>query len=489
MKKYKTILLISTLAIGNFLAIPLLSSSCSNYLDFRKKILNEISNIEDDKYKIDSNNKKTLVKKSIINQINFQPSTDLLKNEILKIRSNSVGSLDKKVQQDAFKELNEAIKLAKKYKEFYEHTLLNAEAIEKELNTAITDLDFDNIKKNLTKEKIIKNFLSTFRKINNLFKKEISKKNFDTELFNKANKMLFDARKYVSYLQAYVEKIVNVSKLYSRYNYYSTIFKIENISFPDYLKAFKNFKEYLLNKNINSFDVSKFEEIVNPFIKEDNIVTNEINKWVKYNFELRKIFSHIKLALEGMLINKVFNSIYKDGLSLDDNTLENIKKTYKEMKNKWNKLNYKKFEFIPSLETDKIKEFINDIFNLFNNEFMRLWTKVINENKTISQEKFTKIKQLYEQGHKIASIKQNKSNLNFMFNQLEIFKFSSYFTEFYLRSKLIFKFVYGDNYLEGITLDKIDKNEVKFNFKLLNNLLNNKNITSNQLYTLSMKKI
>ena len=73
MKKHKTILLISTLAIGNFSAIPLLSSSCSNYLDFRKKILNEISNIEDDKYKIDSNNKKTLVKKSIINQINFQP--------------------------------------------------------------------------------------------------------------------------------------------------------------------------------------------------------------------------------------------------------------------------------------------------------------------------------------------------------------------------------------------------------------------------------
>lgn len=278
MKKHKTILLISTLAIGNFLAISLLSSSCSNYLDFRKKILNEISNIEDDKYKIDSNNKKTLVKKSIINQINFQPSTDLLKTEILKIRLNSVGSLDKKVQQDAFNELNEAIKLAKKYKEFYEHTLLNAEAIEKELNTAITDSDFDNIKKNLTKEKIIKNFLNTLREINNLFKKEIFKKNFDIELFNKANKMLFDARKYVSYLQAYVEKIVNVSKLYSRYNYYSTIFKIENISFPDYLKAFKNFKEYLLNKNINSFDVSKFEEIVNPFIKEDNIVTNEINK-------------------------------------------------------------------------------------------------------------------------------------------------------------------------------------------------------------------
>ena len=151
MKKHKTILLISTLAICNFLAIPLLSSSCSNYLDFRKKILNEISNIEDDKYKIDSNNKKTLVKKSIINQINFQPSTDLLKTEILKIRSNSVGSLDKQVQQDAFKELNEAIKLAKKYKEFYEHTLLNAEAIEKELSTAITDSDFDNIKKNLIK--------------------------------------------------------------------------------------------------------------------------------------------------------------------------------------------------------------------------------------------------------------------------------------------------------------------------------------------------
>jgi len=278
MKKNKTILLISTLTIGNFLSIPLLSSSCSNYLDFRKKILNEISNIEDDEYKIDSNNKKTLVKKSIINQINFQPSTDLLKTEILKIRSNSVGSLDKKVQQDAFNELNEAIKLAKKYKEFYEHTLLNAEAIEKELNTAITDSDFDNIKKNLTKEKIIKNFLSTLREINNLFKKETFKKNFDIELFNKANKMLFDARKYVSYLQAYVEKIVNASKLYSRYNYYSTIFKIENISFPDYLKAFKNFKEYLLNKNINSFDVSKFEEIVNPFIKEENIVTNEINK-------------------------------------------------------------------------------------------------------------------------------------------------------------------------------------------------------------------
>ena len=266
-------------------------------------------------------------------------------------------------------------------------------------------------------------------------------------------------------------------------------FKIENILFPDYLKAFKNFKEYLLNKNINSFDVSKFEEIVNPFIKEENIVTNEINKWVKYNFELQKIFSHIKLALDGMLINKVFDSIYKDGLGLDDNTLENIKKTYKEMKNKWNKLNYKKFEFIPSLETNEIKEFINDIFNLFDNEFMRLWTKVINENKTINQGKLTKIKQLYEQGHKIASIKQNKANLNFMFNQLEIFKFSSYFTEFYLRSKLIFKFVYGDNYLEGITLDKIDENEVKFNFKLLNNLLNNKNITSNQLYTLSMKKI
>jgi len=278
MKKHKTILLISTLAIGNFLAIPLLSSSCSNYSDFRKKILNEISNIEDDEYKIDSNNKKTLVKKSIINQINFQPSTDLLKSEILKIRSNSVGSLDKKNQQDAFKELNEAIKLAKKYKEFYEHTLLNAEAIEKELSTAITDSDFDNIKKNLTKEKIIKNFLSTLREINNLFKKETFKKNFDIELFNKANKMLFDARKYVSYLQAYVEKIVNASKLYSRYNYYSTIFKIENISFPYYLKAFKNFKEYLLNKNINSFDVLKFEEIVNPFIKEDNIVTNEINK-------------------------------------------------------------------------------------------------------------------------------------------------------------------------------------------------------------------
>jgi hypothetical protein len=278
MKKNKTILLISTLTIGNFLSIPLLSSSCSNYLDFRKKILNEISNIEDDEYKIDSNNKKTLVKKSIINQINFQPSTDLLKTEILKIRSNSVGSLDKKVQQDAFNELNEAIKLAKKYKEFYEHTLLNAEAIEKELNTAITDSDFDNIKKNLTKEKIIKNFLSTLREINNLFKKETFKKNFDIELFNKANKMLFDARKYVSYLQAYVEKIVTASKLYSRYNYYSTIFKIENISFPDYLKAFKNFKEYLLNKNINSFDVSKFEEIVNPFIKEENIVTNEINK-------------------------------------------------------------------------------------------------------------------------------------------------------------------------------------------------------------------
>jgi len=71
MKKNKTILLISTLTIGNFLSIPLLSSSCSNYLDFRKKILNEISNIEDDEYKIDSNNKKTLVKKSIINQINF----------------------------------------------------------------------------------------------------------------------------------------------------------------------------------------------------------------------------------------------------------------------------------------------------------------------------------------------------------------------------------------------------------------------------------
>jgi|GEM_PF-2259473 hypothetical protein len=35
-----------------------------------------------------------------------------------------------------------------------------------------------------------------------------------------------------------------------------------------------------------------------------------------------------------MLINKVFDSIYKDGLGLDDNTLENIKKTYKEMKNK-----------------------------------------------------------------------------------------------------------------------------------------------------------